>query len=99
MSGERNVVRADVGLAIESARAEALRPSVIKQIVGGDLPADVGAALEARIGIMEVLGVQVGRVNGARIRHDNGLLVHATRTTIETADRRADLGVVKIVDR
>src|SRR5690348_5897832 len=61
--GAEYVRRATV--LVESARAESLRERVVDHGVGRDVPGEVGAALEARLGVFQVLRIEVEVVDEA----------------------------------
>ena len=50
------------GAAIEGPGSEPLRPGVVDQRIRHEVPGQIGAALETRVGRLEVFSVDVGRV-------------------------------------
>src|SRR4029077_597307 len=54
------------GAAVKSARTEALGPGVVSEHIRQDVPRQVGAALEALVGRLQVLAIDVGGQSRAR---------------------------------
>src|SRR2546423_15299329 len=74
---QRDDAAIDVGLrTVEAARTETLRPGVVREDVRGDVPGQVGAALEAALALVEgdaEAAVRAGAIG--HVQHGRGRAV------------------------